>query len=178
MPLKLSVGLQKKMGLPDYGSLGASCHVECELDSSLINANLDQLQQHVRRAYGVCAQAVNDELARHQTSDSASSANMRTIQAATGNGSRAGDGRPANGNTSRSIRPATQSQVRAIRAIANRKRLDLGQILRNGYSVDSPEALSLTDASQVIDMLKDSVTATARWYIGITTCMTRRRSAT
>jgi hypothetical protein len=156
MPLKLSVGLQKKMGLPDYGSLGASCHVECELDPSLLLGNVDQFQQHVRRAYSVCAQAVNDELARHQTIDTVSSTNMRTTPAVAGNGTRAGDGRPANGNTSRSIRPATQSQVRAIRAIANRKRLDLGQILQNGYSVESPEALSLTDASQVIDMLKEA----------------------
>jgi len=64
MPLKVSVGLSKKVGLPDYGSLGASCHVEVELDSSLLRQNLDGFQQQVRRAYVACAQAVNDELAR------------------------------------------------------------------------------------------------------------------
>jgi hypothetical protein len=34
MPLRLHVGLTKKIGQPDYGSLGASCSVEVELDQS------------------------------------------------------------------------------------------------------------------------------------------------
>jgi hypothetical protein len=33
--LKLSVSTSKKIGLPDYGSLGASCGVELELDPRL-----------------------------------------------------------------------------------------------------------------------------------------------
>ena len=43
MPMKLNVGLSKKVGLPDYGSLGASCHVELELDSTLLATDLDSL---------------------------------------------------------------------------------------------------------------------------------------
>ena len=66
MPLKLHAGVSKKMGLPSYGSLGASCHVEVDLDGSLLGEDLDAFHQRVQDTFIACAQAVNDELARHQ----------------------------------------------------------------------------------------------------------------
>ena len=64
MPLKLNLGVSKKLGLPDYGSLGASCHLDLELDSSLIDGDLAGFHERVRRTYAACTQAVDDELAR------------------------------------------------------------------------------------------------------------------
>src|SRR5689334_16844631 len=66
MPLKLTVGLAKKIGQPDYGSLGASCSLEIELESSLIQSAPDTLQRHVQNAFVACRQAVQDELSREQ----------------------------------------------------------------------------------------------------------------
>ena len=62
MPLKLNVGISKTIGLPDYGSLGSTCHIEVEVDGRLIFDDLDGFHQKVRQAYVACAQAVNDEL--------------------------------------------------------------------------------------------------------------------
>ena len=64
MAVTVSAGLQKKVGQPDYGSLGASCHVEFEIDRSMLDQNLDGFHQKVADAFAACRQAVNDQLAQ------------------------------------------------------------------------------------------------------------------
>lgn len=66
MPLRLCVGLSQKVGLPDYGSLGASCQLEVELDPSLAFNDTSTLQQRICHLHGICRQAVQEELARRQ----------------------------------------------------------------------------------------------------------------
>jgi hypothetical protein len=63
MPLTLNVGLMKKIGQPRYGSLSASCHLEIELESSLLERDAEGLHDRIRRTFAACRRAVETELA-------------------------------------------------------------------------------------------------------------------
>ena len=158
MPLTLNVGVSKKIGQPDYGSLGASCHVEVELDAGLLCGDSELLQQRVRQAYAACGQAVNDELARHQhgptqvnsTPGSRSNGHAGNTNGANANGG-SSNGRPARRD---GPRPATVSQVRALNAIAERQQFDLAKFLADRFQVQTADQLSIREASDLIDELK------------------------
>jgi hypothetical protein len=64
MALKLNVGVSRKVGLPAFGSVGASCNLELEVDAGLLERDLDAFHARVRDAYAAARQAVHDELAR------------------------------------------------------------------------------------------------------------------
>jgi hypothetical protein len=163
MPLKINVGLSKKLGLPDYGSLGATCHVEFEAESSLLQRDLDGFHRHVRNAYAACCQAVNDELARQQAGGPVSSNGHTATQPPQngngGNGYRNGNAGQGNG------RPNGQGNGHA----ATEKQLDFARQLSkaiHGLGIRRLEtlcekmygkplaALTSMDASGLIDTLK------------------------
>ena len=148
MPLTVNVGLSKKIGQPDYGSLGASCHVEVELDSSLVYSDLDGFHQKVKQAFVACSQAVSDELHRQQSANPPARAVSPQVN---GNG-QFGESH-ANGHSRSQPRKATASQVRALEAIAAKLQLDLTQWVQQRYGVQLPSELSITQASDSIDAL-------------------------
>ena len=156
--LRLIVGVSRKVGLPNYGSAGASCQIEVELASGLLGQDPQEFRDQVRRAYVAAHQAVDDELAPFQTVPDRAR-NDRTVRL-NGHAGRerrwhatnvtaAGD----NGDAARPHRTATANQVRAIVTIARRHRADLEELLRDGYGVGRPEDLSLADASTLIRRL-------------------------
>jgi hypothetical protein len=61
--LKLHAGVSKKVGLPGFSSASASCTIEAELDSSLLQDH-EGFQIVVQRAYQSCEKAVEDQIAR------------------------------------------------------------------------------------------------------------------
>ena len=153
MSLKLNVGVTRKVGQPDYGSVGASCNLELEIDSGLLERDLDGFHARVRSAYVAVHQAVDDELARLQAPVVVPQDPPAPPARPPANGHVNGqaDRRPAGRSGNR--KPATEKQVRAIRSIASRQHADLAGLLHD-LGVQRPEGLSVKQASDLIDMLK------------------------
>ena len=136
MPLKLNIGLSRKVGEPNYCSRGAAVNIELELDSSLVTEP-DRLQDRIRQMFRLAKESVDEQLS--QTSQPAN---------------RNGGNQNNNGGQHKATRPATASQVRALHAIANRQKADLARLVQDRFQVSRPEDLSITQASQLIDELK------------------------
>ncbi len=162
MPMKLNVGVSRKVGLPDYGSVGASCNLELELESSLLERDLEAFHTQIRGAYVAAHQAVHDELARLQSlADSKAEKPAWTSgRGASANGQagecRNGQSRRFQEAPSRGRKPATPNQVKAIRAIARSQDTDIEGLLRHEFDAGRPEDLTVKQASDLIDLLRNS----------------------
>lgn len=67
MPMTIRTGLSKKIGLRDFGSLGATCEVTFEVSHSLLEDRLDTFHSKVQNAFTACRQCVQDELAGNRS---------------------------------------------------------------------------------------------------------------
>jgi hypothetical protein len=150
MALTLNVAISKKHGLPDYGSVGATCGLNVEVDGSLLEHDLDSLQRQIQNAYVACTQAVNDELARQQ-------GNGTPAPTSNGHARSNGNGHAAtatNGNGHR----ASEKQLGYARQLAGQIR---GLGVRRCETIcqtmfGKPLAdLATVDASGLIDTLKE-----------------------
>jgi len=148
--MKLNVGLARKAGLPNYGSIAASCYLEVELEQSLLFNDLETFHKKVEHAYVACRKAVQDELARSDTGRSLENQD----QASTTSGESGAS--PANGwhQVDRSApRLATSRQVGAIERMALRQRVDLFDLLQSRFEKEHLRDLSRSEASRLIDEL-------------------------
>jgi hypothetical protein len=155
MPLKATVGICKKNGQPDYGSIGATCHVEFDLAQALVQDDLEAFHQHVSDAFAACSQAVRDELAR-QRGPSASENPASPKPVSNGNGLPHRNGQQ---HATPAAAPASEKQLLYLRQLA---RLVPGVGLRRLDEVAQQVCgktivvLSSTEASRLIDLLKSA----------------------
>ena len=139
--LKINIQHSRKIGLPNYGSKGASVHFEVEVDHGLAEQP-QALRQKIRELFVQAQAAVREELHGPETNG--------TQRPATN-----GHQRPATNGHQRPQRLATSSQVRAIHAIANRQRTNLSELLQE-LGIGRLEELSIGSASELIDRLKST----------------------
>ena len=153
MPMTLNVGLSKKVGLPDYGSLGASCNVAVELNGSMVFDDLEAFHRHVRQAYVACQQAVTDELARQQQREVSAGPSAQDDRG----GSVRNNGPSGNGNGASNGHRASEKQTGYIQQLAHQIRglgvRRLETLCDKMFSKPMADLTSL-DASGLIDALK------------------------
>ena len=148
MPIKLNVGLSRKVGEANYGSRGASINLEMEVDTS-VAADPSQLQTYIHNVFDLVRTALEQELRGRvvTTANVTPAALARVLRSR--NTSRQPNGRAQ--------RPATTAQSAALRRLADQGQMDLPGFLQERYGVDRPEALTVAQASQAIDALKESL---------------------
>ncbi|MBI1314471.1 hypothetical protein GC176_24525 [bacterium] len=163
MPMKLNVGLSRKVGEPGFGSRGASVNLELELDSSLVD-DPDRLRERIRQLYHLAKSSVDEELqqAGPPPANGSNGHGSHSLDRYRMNGNGHGNGSNGSASNGHGPRRATGSQVKAIHAIAGRSRIDVTRLVQDRFGVSSPDDLSITDASTLIDELKSAQSGAAR----------------
>jgi hypothetical protein len=154
MPLKLCVGLSRKVGERNYGSRGAFVNFELELDTGAVQQP-DRLLEHIRRLHGLARESIAEELSAPAANASRPASDDHPPSDAAG----IDLGPDGVGLANPTVRPATESQVKAIYSLAKRRQLDLAALMCTRFSVDRVEDLSLPAASALIDELKQDAAA-------------------
>jgi hypothetical protein len=151
MTTKLTVGIIRKHGQPNYGSMGAECHLEIEIDCRHVDADQSGLSDQIRQAFAVCRHEVEHEL---HSGMPIGTAVLETVPARrNGQAGRGNDGHASKPN-GRPTRSATDAQVRAIHAIASKANVRLASALNDEFGVSSPSQLTIRQASDLIESLK------------------------
>jgi hypothetical protein len=142
MPLSINVGLSRKASR-DYQSTGVSINVTAEPDQSLL-AKPEELQKQIGGLYSQAQAALDCQ---------ANALGDPQLPRTSHNGQR-NNGNRHNGHDDRRNAAMTASQRRAILAIVKRWDINLEAECRE-YIGEQFEKLSISQASELIDHLKD-----------------------
>jgi hypothetical protein len=154
MPMRIIAGLNRKLGLPGYGSAGASCAVEIELEQSALQGDPAAIQTRIAALYELCRESIARQLTIHESSHEPNGSNVRSG----GNGHDGGSEPRLAPQESSTDALATERQITFAHHLARQIRTLGGQRLRElaQQRYARPlEELSSVEASQLIDLLKD-----------------------
>jgi hypothetical protein len=141
MAVKITAGFSRKVGEPNYGSRGASLHLEVELDRGVLD-DLGHFQAEVEEIFERAREAVDRELQR-----GGASTPLEPCEFANGHSHRESEnGRPS--------RLATPNQIRAIQRMAQHRMVVLSQLLKTQFGGRTLEELSIMEASLLIERLQ------------------------
>ena len=130
MPLKINVGLSRKIGEPHYSSRGGNVHFEVEVEATLVR-DPEELHRRIRYLFSLAEEALQEQLAPAPSQNGASLANGRRESPA-----------------------ATRRQLALILRLAARRGEEVEALLIDVFDIESCEHLSRSEASRLIDILQ------------------------
>jgi hypothetical protein len=146
MPVKLNIGLTQKAAEGGGGAAReASLRLELEVEPGLLDEP-PRLHKRVRQLFYLLRTALAEELDRPR--GSTGGAHIDTAPPAVAVPAPTAARQPGG------VRLATAAQVKAIHAVARERGVDLAGLLQAQHGVRKPEALTVRQASWVIDHLK------------------------
>ena len=148
--IKLSASVSKKLPVPEieYSSHCLSAGIEIELASDVPQ---DELKEKLRSLYSMLEESIDEQMWQGQISQEKPQNSPTPALGPTSNNG------PLSSNMQNG-RKATKAQVRAIYAIAEDKGYadERMKELLSGYGVEESSALSIGQASKLIDSLKSN----------------------
>ena len=150
--LKISAHISKKVPLPErqYSSQQFGASLEIEVSDA---SKPEDVQQRLRQLYSIISKTIDEQISQASNGSSKPAA---ASAAARPNGNGGTSGHTAAATTAAQPRNgamATQAQQRAIHALSKRAGLDVGAAVSE-HGVSDPAALSVRQASTLIDSLK------------------------
>jgi hypothetical protein len=140
MAVTITAGFSRKVGEPNYGSRGASLHLEVELDRGMLE-DPEHFRAEVEGIFERAREAVDRELHRGAPT------RLEPCEASDGSSDRGSEsGRPR--------RLATPNQIRAIQRIAQNRMVVLSQLLDTRFGERTLDELSIVEASLLIEQLQ------------------------
>lgn len=144
--LKLNVGLNRKVGEPNYGSRGGSVNMEVELDNSLMQEP-ERLRETVSRLFAMVRQSLEQELVAESPAIKTDQSVQVSVKA---------EGQTLQDVLNSNARLVTGKQLSFLQNLARVQRRNLEKECEQAFQA-SPERLTSKQASQLIEKWRNAL---------------------